>query len=170
MPAAEPGLEGQITWDFNSDVHLPSMNPRGLAYLVAANEVFQTTTGLPHEELRIRLRLLVSKAIDPAIRDAAATNEALMLLDEGLRAEIESELLNAESFIKGVLFKVRTKGAVKVTKGTKDRVVLAGHRVASNPQRIVTTMDRQGRATGALIMDILWNDGGLFASEYSHTT
>lgn len=167
--AADPGLEGAITWDFNSDVHLPSMNPRGLAYYVASDTVETTLRGIPHEKVRIRLRLLVSKAVDPAVRDAATTNDDLIALDEALRREIEDELLNAEDFLKAALFKVRTKSAIRVTLGTKTRTALSGHTIAPNPQRIVTVMDRQGRATGALLMDILWNDAGLFGSQYSHS-
>lgn len=166
--AAEVSLDGPIEWDYNSNIHLPSQNPKGLVYMVAANPTLVTTTGLIHEEVRIRLRLLVSKSVDPATRDAAVTNDDLMALDQQLHNDIEEELINAEQFLFKILFNIRRKGALSVTVGTKTRRVLAGHSIASAPQRIVTTMDREGKATGALIFDILWKDSGLFASEYSH--
>lgn len=165
--AADPGLDGIISWKYNSNIHLPSQNPKGLVYMVSGVPTVVTTTGLIHEEIRIRLRLLISKSVDPALRSAAVANEDLMILDQALQTEIEEELINAEQFLHKALFKIRQKSALKVTVGGKDRVVLRGHTVAT-PQRIITTMDREGRATGALILDILWKDGGLFSSQYSH--
>lgn len=167
--AAEPSLQGDIEWGYNSNVHLPTQNPKGLVLMVGSNPTLKTTTGLIQEEIRIRLRLLVSKKIDPAARDAAITNEDLMILDQQLFKDIEEELINAEQFLFGILYKIRTQGTLTVTVGSKTRVVLAGHKIAGSPSRIITTMDREGRSTGALVMDVLWDDGGLFASQHSHS-
>ena len=33
--AAEPSLNGDIEFDYNSNIHLPSQNPKGLVYMVS---------------------------------------------------------------------------------------------------------------------------------------
>lgn len=168
LPYADGSLEGAITWSYNSNVHLPSMNPKGLVYLTNTSPKFSDTTGIIHEELTIRLRFLVSKQVDPNLRDAALTNDALVALDEALRLEIEEELINAEEFlVHEALYKVRRDG-LSVTIGSKVKTVLRGHTISGSPQRVITTMDREGRSTGALLLDLLWFDGGALARPYTY--